>query len=160
MKQYIGTKIIQAEPAKRFWMPDGSKVIASLHEVIDLQIKDKALSCDEGYKVRYSDGYDSFSPKEVFEEAYRRTDNLNFGLALETAKKGLRIARSGWNDKGMYVFLADIQELNTQADLSEFEDQDVEISDLLVLRTAQGVLQPGWLATQSDMLADDWYIVE
>ena len=160
MKQYIGTKIIQAEPAKRFWMPDGSKVIVSLHEVIDLQIKDKALSCDEGYKVRYSDGYDSFSPKEVFEEAYRRTDNMNFGLALEAAKKGLRIARSGWNGKGMYVFLADIQELNTQADLSEFEDQDVEISDLLVLRTAQGILQPGWLATQSDMLADDWYIVE
>ena len=160
MKQYIGTKIIQAEPAKRFWMPDGSKVAVSLHEVIDLQIKDKAVSCDEGYKVRYSDGYESFSPKEVFEEAYRRTDNMNFGLALEAAKKGLRIARSGWNGRGMYVFLADIQELNTRADLSEFQDQDVEISELLVLRTAQETMQPGWLATQSDMLADDWYIVE
>lgn len=160
MKQYIGTKIIQAEPAKRFWMPDGSKVIVSLHEVIDLQIKDKALSCDEGYKVRYSDGYDSFSPKEVFEEAYRRTDNMNFGLALEAAKKGLRIARAGWNGRGMYVFLADLVEMHTAADLSEFQDQDVEISDLLVLRTAQETLQPGWLATQSDMLADDWHIVE
>lgn len=160
MEQYIGTKIIQAEPAKRFWMPDGNKTIVSLNEIVDRQIVNEAVSCDEGYKVRYSDGYDSFSPKEVFEEAYRRTDNMNFGLALEAAKKGLRIARSGWNGNGMYVFLADIQELNTQADLSEFEDQDVEISDLLVLRTAQGTLQPGWLATQSDMLADDWYIVE
>ena len=160
MKQYIGTKIIQAEPAKRFWMPDGSKVVVSLHEVIDLRIKDKAVSCDEGYKVRYPDGYESFSPKEVFEEAYRRTDNMNFGLALEAAKKGLRIARSGWNGRGMYVFLADVQELNTAADISEFKDQDVEIYDLLVLRTAQETLQPGWLATQSDMLADDWKIVE
>lgn len=160
MKQYIGTKIIQAEPAKRFWMPDGSKVIASLYEVIDLQIKDKAVSCDEGYKVRYSDGYESFSPKEVFEEAYRQTSGMNFGLAIEAVKKGLRVARSGWNGKGMYVFLADLVEMHTAADLSEFEDQDVEISDLLALRTAQGTLQPGWLATQSDMLADDWYIVE
>ena len=160
MKQYIGTKIIQAEPAKRFWMPDGRKVIASVNEIVAYEVQKEATACDEGYKVRYPDGYESFSPKEVFEEAYRQTDNMNFGLALEAAKKGLRIARSGWNGRGMYVFLADIQELNTRADLSEFQDQDVEISELLVLRTAQETLQPGWLATQSDMLADDWYIVE
>lgn len=160
MEQYIGTKIIQAEAAKRFWMPDGSKVIASVNEIMAYEIQKEATACDEGYKVRYPDGYESFSPKEVFEEAYRRTDNMNFGLALEATKKGLRIARSGWNGRGMYVFLADIQELNTRADLSEFQDQDVEISELLVLRTAQETMQPGWLATQSDMLANDWYIVE
>lgn len=160
MKQYIGTKIIQAEPAKRFWMPDGSKVIASLYEVMDHRIAQEAASCEEGFKVRYPDGYESFSPAKVFEEAYRQTDNMNFGLALEAAKKGLRITRAGWNGKGMYVFLADVQELDTNADLSEFQDQAVEISEVLVLRTAQKSLQPGWLATQSDMLADDWFIVE
>lgn len=160
MKQYIGTKIIQAEPAKRFWMPDGSKVIASLYEVMDQRIVNEATSCDEGFKVRYPDGYESFSPKDVFEEAYRQTDGMNFGLAIEAVKKGHRVARSGWNGKGMYVFLVDIQEAHTEADLSEFENQDVEISDLLALHSAQKSLQPGWLATQSDMLADDWYIVE
>ena len=62
--------------------------------------------------------------------------------------------------KDMYVFLAESIEFTTMADMSEFGDQDVEVSDLLVLRTAQKTLQPGWLATQSDILADDWYIVE
>ena len=113
-----------------------------------------------GYKVIYPDGHESWSPKDVFEAAYRPTDGMNFGLALEAAKMDKRIARHGWNGKGMYVFLADMGEIHTDADLSEFDDQDVECGEMLVLRTAQGTLQPGWLASQADMLADDWYIVD
>ena len=85
---------------------------------------------------------------------------MSFGLAIEAVKKGLRIARAGWNGKDMYVFLSDGVEFSTMADMSEFANEDVYVSDLLVLRTAQKTLQPGWLATQSDILADDWYIVE
>lgn len=87
-------------------------------------------------------------------------EGMNFGAALAAINGGLRVARAGWNGKGMYVFLAEVAEMRTDADLSEFADQDVEISDLLVLRTAQKTLQPGWLATQSDILAEDWYIVD
>ena len=106
MKKYIGTKMIQAEPAERYWMPSGVKVIVGEHEMAQQEIVAAATSCDEGYRVRYADGYTSFSPREVFEEAYRRTDNMNFGLAIEAAKMGERIARKGWNGKNMYVFLA------------------------------------------------------
>ena len=88
------------------------------------------------------------------------TTGLDFGTAIDAAKNGQRVARAGWNGKGMYVFLAEVAELHTDADLSEFADQSTEISDLLVLRTAQKTLQPGWLATQSDMLAEDWYILD
>ena len=110
----------------------------------------------------YPDGYVSWSPKDVFEAAYRQTDGMNFGLAIESAKKGERIARAGWNGKGMYVFIADNVEFHTNADISEFQGaaDGVYVTDMLVLRTAQGNLQPGWLATQSDILSDDWYIVE
>lgn len=87
-------------------------------------------------------------------------ENMTFGEALEAVKHGARIAREGWNGKGMYVFLAKDPEFRTEADISEFEEYGAEVSDLLVLRTAQGTLQPGWLATQSDMLAEDWKIVE
>lgn len=96
------------------------------------------------------------------------TDTFTFGDALEAAKDGHRIARKGWNGNGMYVFLATDVQFHTDADISEFhpkkttEETDknsVEVSDMLVLRTAQGTLQPGWLATQSDMLAEDWYIL-
>ena len=88
------------------------------------------------------------------------TTGLDFGTAIDAVKNGQRVARSGWNGKGMYVFLAEVTEFNTDANLSEFENQDVEVGDILVLCTAQKTLQPGWLATQSDMLAEDWYILD
>ena len=96
MKTYIGTKIIQAEPAFRI---DGG--IYSPDEPLP-----NGTDVEKGYRVRYQDGYESWSPKAVFEEAYRPTDGLPFGLAIEAAKKGKKIARKGWNGKGQYVELA------------------------------------------------------
>lgn len=61
MKQYIGTKLIEAEPALRY--ADGT--IAPANAPVRL---DESVKC--GYKVRYADGYESFSPAEVFERAY------------------------------------------------------------------------------------------
>lgn len=154
-KQYIGTKIVKAWPAYRCTFLGSKVMYVCMDEVIPSGCKS-----EEGYRVEYEDGYLSWSPKEAFEAAYRETTGMNFGLAIEAMKKGLRVARAGWNGKGMYVFLVSEVEFFTMADISEFDDQDVEVSDLLVLRTAQKTFQPGWLATQSDMLADDWYIVE
>lgn len=160
MPMYIGTKLVKAEPAHRFWMPDGEKVIVPYSEDRPQKVAD-AVACDNGYKIVYQpDGYESWSPREVFETAYRCTDGMNFGLALEAAKMGKKITRKGWNGKGMYVFLAHGMDFHTDADLNELDDQDVEVLDCLVMRTATGAFCPGWLASQTDMLADDWYIVE
>lgn len=84
---------------------------------------------------------------------------LDFSDALINIREGNRVSRKGWNGKGMYVFLANNIQFDTDADISEFNGFDVSVSDLLVLRTAQGTFQPGWLATQSDLLADDWYVL-
>ena len=158
MKKYIGTKMIQAEPAFRVSAGDFKNVI---HPKTWPVPEDRTgQTWEDGYKVVYPDGYVSWSPKDVFEEAYRETTGMNFGLAIEALKKGLRVARNGWNGKGMYVFLAYEADFVTDADLSAFDQLEVEVSDMLVLKTAQDTFQPGWLATQSDMLADDWYIVE
>ena len=97
MKQYIGTKIIEAAPAIR----KGGKVYDLTWPI------PKSMEPEEpGYRVRYPNGYESWSPKDVFEEAYRPTDAMSFGLAIEAAKKGKRIARKGWNGKRQYVELA------------------------------------------------------
>ena len=96
----------------------------------------------------------------MFEAAYRRTDGLSFGLALEAAKKGMRIARAGWNGKGMYVFLIDVADLPTNAALSGLEGKDVTVRDCFAMKCADDSICPGWLASQSDMLADDWMIVQ
>ena len=89
-----------------------------------------------------------------------RTVDLSFGCALEYAKIGARIARKGWNGKNQYVFLAKELEFNTDADLSAYEEHGVFVHDALAIKTAADQIQIGWLASQSDMLSNDWYIVE
>lgn len=87
---------------------------------------------------------------------------FSFADAIRFIRAGKKVARLGWNGKRQYVFLADEVSFTTEADLSEFscpDDDTVEVSPLLVIRTAQGTFQPGWLASQSDMLADDWYLI-
>ena len=156
MKQYIGSKIVKAWPAIRFQRgPEFAPEYAEVGDIVPGGAK-----VQDGYRVQYEDGYLSWSPKAVFEEAYRETTGMNFGLAIEAMKMGLRVARNGWNGKDMYVFLAYEADFVTDADLSAFDQLEVEVGDMLVMKTAQNTFQPGWLASQADMLADDWYIVE
>lgn len=85
---------------------------------------------------------------------------LNFGQALEEVKRGKKIAREGWNGAGQYVFLAHAVDFDTDTDLPElYDDDSLIIADFLVIRTTNNVMQPGWLASQADMLAEDWYVV-
>ena len=89
----------------------------------------------------------------------RPTNFMNFGLALEYAKEGKRIARKGWNGKGQYV------EIGTDFAYRTLDDNGVLVAhedigtNALVFVGTRG-RQVGWLASQADMLADDWYIVE
>lgn len=94
---------------------------------------------------------------------------MDFGKAIEALKAGKRVARAGWNGKGMYLFLATDMEFHTAADLSEFNPGKVEqacpenavhVHDSICMRTAQKTIVVGWLASQTDMLADDWQLVE
>lgn len=152
MKQYIGTKIVWATPMTRGEYNQYRGWLMPADENPE----------DEGYLVKYSDNYESWSPASAFSEAYRLTDGMNIGLAVEATKRGLRVSRKNWNGKGQYVFLAGDVEFGTDADVSEFAgaEEGVYVAPMLVLRTAQGTLQPGWLASQSDLLAEDWYIVD
>lgn len=149
MKQYIGTKLIEAEPAFRC----EGKVYPKSGPY------PRSMKLEDGYKVRYADGYESWSPKDVFEEAYRPIDGMNFGLAIEAAKKGRKIARRGWNGKGQFVELATgIGYVRQDGRIVNAEHLAVGNKAFAFVDTS-GV-QMGWLASQADMLADDWEIVE
>ena len=151
MKQYIGTKVIQAEPAYRV---DGKVFVKA-------NIVPYGYKIEDGYKVVYPDGYESWSPKDAFEAAYRATDGMNFGLAIEAAKMGKKIAREGWNGKGMFLYHvpAAAYPPSTEVAKEAFCGSDVPYGAYIAMKTAQGNVVP-WLASQTDMLSDDWKIVE
>lgn len=86
---------------------------------------------------------------------------MNFGKALEEVKSGKRIARAGWNGKGMFLFLVPGSQfkVNREPLLSIMgEGTIVDYHAHIDMKTAQGYVVP-WLASQSDMLSDDWEIV-
>ena len=150
MQKYIGTKIIEAVPAIR----KGGKVYEE-----GWPIPKSMDPTEDGYKVRYPDGYESWSPKGVFEEAYRPTDCMSFGLAIEAMKKGKKVARRGWNGKNQHIELATrISYMTAEGVFVNVEHEAIGNKAIAFCGTS-GV-QMGWLASQADMLADDWEVVE
>lgn len=87
---------------------------------------------------------------------------MNFSEALFRIKEGSLVARSGWNGKGMFIFLVDGStfEVNRAPLLGIFpEGTEINYLPHIDMRTADGSIVP-WLASQTDIMADDWEIVE
>jgi len=102
---------------------------------------------EEGYTVKYADGYTSWSPKDTFEAAYQPLTAMSFGHAIAAMKDTHCVRRAGWNGKGMWVAIQTPDECSFMTQPYFF------------MRTADGHYVP-WLASQTDMLADDWQIVQ
>ena len=84
---------------------------------------------------------------------------MNFGKALEELKQGKRVQRQGWNGKGQYIELATcISYINANKEEINVEHNDIGNKAIAFVGTS-GV-QIGWLASQADMLADDWKVVD
>jgi Protein of unknown function (DUF2829) len=116
MREYYGTKKIQAEPI----------------------VRDSDLA--PGYLVVYEDGYRSWSPKDVFEEAYRESGRMNFGYALAALQEGRKVCRSLWIGMSDYGYLC--------------------LFPGPVLSLVQDKVETVWEAAHEDVLAEDWCIVE
>ena len=84
---------------------------------------------------------------------------MSFGLAIEAAKKGMKIARAGWNGKNQHVELACCISYLTKGGFHVNVNHNAIGNKALAFVGTSGV-QLGWLASQADMLADDWMIVE
>lgn len=149
MKTYIRTKIIEAKPMTR----------GDYNIFRGWQIPENENQEDEGYLVKYPDGYISWSPKEVFEEAYRECDSMPFGLAIEAMKKGKKVKRKGWNGKNQYIQLAtNISYVTADKEIVNCNHDAIGNQAIAFIGTS-GV-QMGWLASQADMLAEDWVFAD
>lgn len=115
-----------------------------------------------GYGVDMWDGNQLWVPADVFEKEYHPiADGMSFSLALAAVRGGKRVAREGWNGKGMFIFLVggSTFTVNREPLLSILgEGTEVQYHGHIDMKTAQGYIVP-WLASQADMLADDWSIV-
>ena len=142
MKKYVGTKQIEARPMTR----------GEYNIYRGWQIPADEDPNDKGYLVKHSDGYESWSPE-------RPCDNMTFGIAIEMIKRGFKVARKGWNGKKQYIQLATaISYKSMDGDVVNCEHESIGNKAIAFVGTS-GV-QMGWLASQADMLAEDWVIVE
>lgn len=98
--------------------------------------------------------------------------NLTFGEAIEALKAGKKIARGGWNGKGMFIVLMPplyLPPFNTEDTARKVndrtakwigEDAPLDCQPYIAMYTADKKWQPGWLAAQPDMLSSDWGILD
>lgn len=167
MQKYIGVKSINAKPMTRL----------EYNQFRGWTLPPDENGNDEGFLVEYVDGgqantaefhgYVSWSPKDVFEKAYRPIKNLDFGTVIELLKRGKKLTRSGWNGRRrdgspMYVFMVNGSRFKvSRAPLNTMFEEGTEISykphlDMCHADDSIGV----WVPVLNDVLAEDWQIVE
>lgn len=167
MKRYIGTKLINAKQMTR----------QAYNDFRGWTLPADENGADEGYLVEYVDGgkgntdhyagYVSWSPADVFDRAYRPCEGMTFGQAIESLKANQKVARKGWNGKGMWLVLVPgtpVVHPKPDTPYGKAGIAECEILPHIDMWTtnAQGrrAMLPGWLASQTDMLSEDWEIVE
>lgn len=96
--------------------------------------------------------------EEKKEKMLLKKTNLDFGQAIQLLKKGKKLQREGWNGKNQYIELAsNISYKNANGeDINANHD---EIGNKAIAFIGTSGVQLGWLASQADMLAEDWRIV-
>lgn len=167
MENFIGVKSVNAKPMTR----------GEYNAFRGLEMPADEDGSEAGYLVEYTDGgkantpdyagYVSWSPANVFNRAYRRTAGMTFGLAIEALKAGQRVARSGWNGRGMWLLLVPGTPVAVLREGTPYRNAlGVESCEILqhidmwtVNSEGRRAMLPGWVASQTDMLAEDWLIV-
>lgn len=90
---------------------------------------------------------------------------MDFGKAIDALKRGEKVTRTGWNGKGMFIWLKPScvikQEWckdNVLRDLAEENGGEIEALGTICMKTADNKVLTGWLASQTDILSEDWKI--
>lgn len=163
MDRFIGTKVINAKPMTR----------QEYNDFRGWELPADENGDDQGYLVEYVDGgkanttayagYVSWSPADVFNRAYHKAINMTFGQALEALKARQKVARAGWNGKGMWLSYVSKGSYDVGIGAIGADPYDLTTAPKRLpwigMKTADNKFVP-WLASQTDMLAEDWAIVE
>ncbi|HEE4911119.1 DUF2829 domain-containing protein [Klebsiella pneumoniae] len=181
LPKYQSIKIVEA--AEIFKIEKKTLIVSFRRHVAKIKVDQPYLDKHKpevgGYFVRYEDGYESYSPKEPFESGYLSVEatvyaakvGTSFGIAIEMLKDGYRVARKGWKGKGMWLRYIDpyaphpddSPEASPRNPYFKAWDNNSEAEGTMLpwigMKTADNKFVP-WLASQTDMLAEDWVIAE
>lgn len=91
----------------------------------------------------------------------------NFGFAIQSLKEGKRVTRKGWNGKGMFLWLKPATTIKSDwckdpklKELVDANGGEMEALGTICMKTADNKILTGWLASQTDMLSEDWEVLE
>ena len=152
--RFIGTTIVEATEMTRL----------EYNKHRGWTLPDDENGDDKGFLLNHESGHVNWMPEiEFCNGVYRPTEGMTFGGAIEALKQGYKVARKGWNGKGMWLCLMpelylENEKVNGRT-LKHIGDSDLDCRPYIVMWNASQQWQPGWNASQPDMLADDWEIV-
>lgn len=91
---------------------------------------------------------------------------MDFGQAIEALKEGKKITRKGWNGKGMFLWLKPETIVKSEwckdpilKEIVDINGGEAEALGTICMKTADNKILTGWLASQTDMLSNDWEIL-
>lgn len=99
-------------------------------------------------------------------EVLRMGETGTFGQAIAALKRGWKVAREGWNGKGMWLWLKPETMVKSEwchdpalKDIADKNGGEIYAGGCICLKTAQNTIQSGWNPSQQDVLSNDWILV-
>ena len=139
-----------------YWNPDRKTIIIHTKEGKELDIRSTELVDYTALNIASEDWIIAF-PNNCPELGGEAT--FSFGEAIKYLKRGMKVARKGWNGKKQYIQLATGISYRT-ADDKIVNCNHEAIGNMAIAFVGTSGVQMGWLASQADMLAEDWIFAE
>lgn len=139
-----------------YWSKDKQTIIIHTKDGVDMDIRETQIP-DYTFSNIASDEWTLADSKNCPELGGEAT--FSFGDAIKYLKRGMKVARKGWNGKKQYIQLATgISYKTADGDIVNCEHD--AIGNMAIAFVGTSGVQMGWLASQADMLADDWVFAE
>lgn len=103
---------------------------------------------------------------QIIERPWEHSETFDFGAAIRALKLGMKVARKGWNGKGMFLWLKPAVTVKAEwckdpmlKKLADANGGEIEALGTICMFTAQHQILSGWLASQADVLSEDWMVI-
>ena len=136
-------------------MADIKAIAEALVEMTTEEVQNLAKVLKEEYDIT------------VEEKVAQTETGMTFGGAIAALKQGKKVARQGWNGKGMWLWLKEGTMVKSDwchdpalKAIADKNGGEIEALGTVCMKTADNKILSGWLASQTDVLSHDWVVIE